>query len=65
MTISRRTFLSLGGAAVAAGAAGAIAGPAAWHELVHHYVQEARTGATSTTTDPPGTSPTSAAGTTG
>ena len=57
MTMSRRAFLSLGGAAVAAGAAGAITGPAAWRELVHHHVQEARSDTTPTTADPPGASP--------
>jgi uncharacterized protein (DUF1501 family) len=46
MTISRRTFLSLGGAAVAVGAAGAIVGTEAWRDLVEHHANEARSAPT-------------------
>ncbi len=46
MSISRRRFLGLGGATVAAGAAVAVAGPMAWRDLVHDQVH----GAKSTTT---------------
>ncbi len=46
MSISRRRFLSLGGATVAAGAAVAVAGPAMWRDLVDHQVHQSRSGPT-------------------
>jgi uncharacterized protein (DUF1501 family) len=46
MQLSRRRFLGLGGAVVAAGAAGAIA----WEELVDHHVRQASAPASSSST---------------
>jgi uncharacterized protein (DUF1501 family) len=45
MTMSRRKFLSLGGATVAAGAAGVLT----WQELVDHHVHQAASSSSSTT----------------